>query len=162
MHWMGPPTSRAVSEKPRASPAPLPGVTRLGLTLLGVVLAACGGAQHARAPDCSSPASLLGPERAYLVVFRPAAKWPADAALPKPPLEEHSRYLLSLYRAGTLKVAGRFGDRTGGAMLIEARDDAEALALVEADPAVQHDVYDFDMRPWLLADWAERDLTWPK
>jgi uncharacterized protein YciI len=136
----------------------------LGVTLLGVMLlmSACGGSQHARAPDCSSPASLLGPERAYLVVFRPAARWAVDAQLPKQPLEEHSRYLLSLYRAGTLKVAGRFGDRPGGAMLIGAPDDATALALVEADPAVLNDVYDFDLRPWKLADWAERDLTWPK
>jgi hypothetical protein len=47
-------------------------------------------------------------------------------------------------------------------MFFTAPDDAAALSLVLADPAVVHDVFDFDLRPWLLADWAERDQSWPK
>lgn len=79
-----------------------------------------------------------------------------------PEQREHSRYLLSLYRAGTLKFAGRFGDGSGGAMFFVARDDAAALELVQADPAVATEAFDFVLRPWLLADWKERDQTWPK
>ena len=79
-----------------------------------------------------------------------------------PEQREHSEYLLSLYRAGTLKLAGRFGDGSGGAMFFVAPDDQAALALVRADPAVVSEAFEFVLRPWLLADWKERDQTWPK
>jgi uncharacterized protein YciI len=131
------------------------------LAAAGLVMA-CGGAQHAEARASASPATLLGGQRGYLVVFRRAARWAEDAPLPEAPREGHSRYLLSLYRAGALKFAGRFGDGSGGAMFFTAQDDAAALSLVLADPAVASDVFDFDLRPWLLADWAERDHSWPK
>jgi uncharacterized protein len=124
---------------------------------------ACGGAGQARPAqplDCGSPASLLGEARAYLVVFRPAAQWSKDN--PMPEQREHSQYLLSLYRAGTLKFAGRFADASGGAMFFVAPDDAAALAIVQADPAVVNAAFDFVLRPWKLADWKERAQTWPK
>jgi uncharacterized protein YciI len=133
----------------------------LGRLALAALVMACGSAQHPENQRVT-PASLLQQQPGYLVVYRPAERWQPDQTLPKEPLDEHARYLLSLYRAGTLKIAGRFGNGKGGAMLITAPDEATALALVNADPAVVSDVYDFDMRPWLLADWAERDLTWPK
>jgi uncharacterized protein YciI len=126
------------------------------------LLTACAGARPAEAPRSGSPAALLGGQRGYLVVFRRAARWSEDEPLPEPPRQGHSRYLLSLYRAGSLKFAGRFGDGSGGAMFFTAQDDAAALSLVLADPAVVSDVFDFDLRPWLLADWAERDQSWPK
>jgi uncharacterized protein YciI len=123
---------------------------------------ACGGSQQAAAPGRTSPAALLGGKRAYLVVFRPADQWPSGATLPEQPVREHSRYLLSLYRAGTLQFAGRFGDGSGGAMFFTADDDAAALRLIQADPAVASDVFDFTLRPWMLADWEERARTWPE
>ncbi len=132
----------------------------LAVLALAALPLACGGSAEGRA--WGSPAALLGSQRAYLVVYRPAARWAPGAELPQGPLQEHSRYLLSLYRAGALRAAGRFGDRKGGAMFIVTSDDQTALALVEADPAVVADVYDFELRPWLLAEWAERDRTWPK
>jgi uncharacterized protein YciI len=129
---------------------------------LAALLMACGGTRHAETRADAPPLALLAGERAYLVLYRPAARWPKGAPLPEQPVREHSRYLLSLYRVGTLKFAGRFADGSGGAMFFAARDDAAALRLIMADPAVVAQVFEFDLRPWQLADWQERDKTWPK
>jgi uncharacterized protein YciI len=126
------------------------------------LMLACGGAPQAETRAYGSPVSLLGSQHAYLVVFHPASKWPKGEPLPEQPVRDHSRYLLSLYRAGTLKFAGRFADGSGGAMFFAAQDDAAALSLIRADPAVTAGVFEFDLRPWLLADWKQRDETLPK
>ena len=51
-------------------------------------------------------------------------------------MREHSQYLLSLYRAGELKLAVSLAMATAVPMFFAAADDAAALALVQADPAV--------------------------
>jgi uncharacterized protein YciI len=144
--------------------ASVPRERRLGLGWVGLTLlaSACAGAPQPEVRAGSSPAALLGQNRGYLVVFRPAARWAPGQPLPEEPRQQHSQYLLSLYRAGALKFAGRFGDGSGGAMFFAAPNDAAALALVQADPAVVNDVFDFELRPWMLADWEERAATWPK
>ena len=44
--------------------------------------------------------------------------------------------MLDLYKRGVMRLAGRFADGSGGAMLFGADDDASAQAIVAADPAV--------------------------
>jgi uncharacterized protein YciI len=73
-----------------------------------------------------------------------------------PELREHFRYLLGLYQAGALQLAGPFAGEVGGAAVLRARDDAAARALLEADPAVSAQVFDFELRRWSLVDWAAR------
>lgn len=132
------------------------------LVVLVATMTACGGARHADVPRGGTHAAYLGSAPGYLVLFRRAARFSPGEPLPEEPVREHSRYLLSLYRAGQLKLAGRFGDGNGGAMFFDAADDAAALALVKADPAVASGVFEFELRPWWPADWAERDVTWSR
>jgi uncharacterized protein YciI len=89
----------------------------------------------------------------YLVVYRPGSAWLAGKPLAEQPLREHGRYMVELYGKGTLKLAGPFLDDSGGAMVIEADGEAEAKALVAADPAVKGAIMAADVRPWRLVDW---------
>jgi uncharacterized protein YciI len=94
-------------------------------------------------------------EPSYLVVYRPGPRWPGGDSMP-PELRDHFRYLLGLYQAGALQLAGPFAGETGGAAVLRARDDAATRALLQADPAVIAQVFDFELRRWSLVDWAAR------
>ncbi|MGH8239641.1 MAG: YciI family protein [Steroidobacteraceae bacterium] len=108
-------------------------------------------AQH----DAPDPAKLVG-KRIYLVVYRPGAGWIQGKPMQEqPPLQEHGRYMLQLYRRGVLQFAGRFGDNIGGAMAFLAKDDAEADAIVAADPAVTSGMFTHELRAWELQPWAD-------
>lgn len=89
----------------------------------------------------------------YLVVYRPGPAFISGKPLAEQPLKEHGRYMLSLYKQGTLKFAGGFSDNAGGAAAFEAASDEEARAVVAADPAVASQVFLADLHPWRLVDW---------
>ena len=105
--------------------------------------AALAGAAQAAQPDKPS----------YLCVYRPGAKWLPGKALSEQPLREHGRYMLDLYRRGIMRLAGRFADDSGGAMLFGADDDASARAIVAADPAVVAQTFTYELRQWAFVDW---------
>jgi uncharacterized protein len=90
----------------------------------------------------------------YLVIFRRGPSWVPGKSVAEQPLKEHGRYLLSLHRKGALKFAGPFADDSGGAMVLETLDDAQAEAIVSADPAVVGRVLTFELHRWTLVPWA--------
>ena len=91
----------------------------------------------------------------YLVVYRPGEKWLVGQPLEAQPLQGHGRYMLSLFREGTLRHAGRFEDGSGGAAVFTAADDAAATAVVEKDPVVASKVFAYELRRWVWVDWAK-------
>jgi uncharacterized protein YciI len=109
---------------------------------LGAALAGSSAAQAAQ-PDKPS----------YLCIYRPGAKWLSGKPLSEQPLREHGRYMLDLYRRGIMRLAGRFADGSGGAMLFGADDDASAQAIVAADPAVVAQTFTYELRQWAFVDW---------
>jgi uncharacterized protein YciI len=114
-----------------------------GLAGLGAALA--GGTAVAAEPKPTQPS--------YLCVYRPGARWLPDKPLSEQPLREHGRYMLDLYKRGVMRLAGRFADNSGGAMLFGASDDAAARAIVEADPAVVAQTFTYELRQWAFVDW---------
>lgn len=116
---------------------------QLGLVGLGVAFATSG----AVAQETSEQPS-------YLVVYRPGPRWLPGKPLEEQPLREHGRYMLELYKRGVMRLAGRFADGSGGAMLIGADDDASARAIVAADPAVVAETFTYELRQWAFVDWA--------
>lgn len=124
----------------------------MGLSMAGMQLAARGAdatgmeARHRALPTVDS---------VYLVVYRPGENWLAGQPLEAQPLREHGRYMLSLYREGTLRFAGRFEDGSGGAAVFKAPDDAAASLVVEKDPAVVSRVFTYDLRRWVWVDWGK-------
>ena len=90
----------------------------------------------------------------YLCVYRPGPHWLPGKPLSEQPLREHGRYMLDLYKRGVMRMAGRFADGSGGAMLFGADDDASAQAIVAADPAVVAQTFRSELRQWAFVDWA--------
>ena len=116
---------------------------QLGLVGLGVALTSNGAvAQEANK------------QPSYLVVYRPGPRWLPGKPLEEQPLREHGRYMLDLYKRGVMRLAGRFADGSGGAMLIGADDHASAQAIVAADPAVVAETFTYELRQWAFVDWA--------
>jgi len=89
----------------------------------------------------------------YLCIYRPGPRWLPGKALSEQPLREHGRYMLDLYKRGVMRLAGRFADGSGGAMLFGANDDASAQAIVAADPAVVAETFTYELRQWAFVDW---------
>jgi uncharacterized protein YciI len=90
----------------------------------------------------------------YLCVYRPGPHWLPGKPLAEQPLREHGRYMLDLYKRGVMRLAGRFADGSGGAMLFGADHDASAQAIVAADPAVVAGTFMYELREWAFVDWA--------
>ena len=94
-------------------------------------------------------------EATYLVLYRPGPAWLTGKSVMEQPLEEHGKYMLSLYIKGSMKLAGPLTDNAGGAVLLEVSDEAEAKAIVANDPAVKSGVFVFEMHPWKMQQWDE-------
>ena len=63
--------------------------------------------------------------------------------------DDHVAHLKALHADGALVAAGPYEDGTGGAILLDAEDVAEAEKLVAADPYTQLEVTkDRYLRPW--------------
>jgi uncharacterized protein YciI len=90
----------------------------------------------------------------YLCIYRPGPRWLPGKPLAEQPLREHGHYMLDLYQRGVMRMAGRFADGSGGAMLFGADDDASAQAIVAADPAVVAETFTYELRQWAFVDWA--------
>jgi uncharacterized protein len=119
---------------------------------MSLACAALGVATGTSAQD--QPAA----KRIYLVIYRPGPGWIQGKSMQEqPPLREHGRYMLELYRKGVLQYGGRFSDNIGGAMAFVANDDAEAAAIINADPAVTSQMFAFELRGWEQNPWAEID-----
>jgi uncharacterized protein YciI len=126
--------------------------------LAAALAASCQSPERGAAPSGSQP--VTPSEHAYLVVYRAGPKWPAGDPLPEP-LRQHFRYLSSLHRRGALKFAGPFADERGGAAVLTADDDGSARALLQADPAVQAQVFAFELHRWRWVDWEGQTSARP-
>ena len=116
---------------------------QMGLAGLGAALASGSVAAQ---PATTQPS--------YLCVYRPGPRWLPGKPLSEQPLREHGRYMLDLYKRGVMRLAGRFADDSGGAMLFGADDEASARAIVAADPAVVAETFTYELRQWAFVDWA--------
>jgi len=99
-------------------------------------------------------AQVASTQPSYLCVYRPGPHWLPGKPLSEQPLREHGRYMLDLYKRGVMRLAGRFANGSGGAMLFGADDDASAQAIVAADPAVIAGTFTYELRQWAFVDWA--------
>jgi len=119
--------------------------------------AASAGFAIGGAVTAAATAVAAGPpavDSVYLVIYRPGERWRDDRPQAQQ-LRDHGRYMLSLHRQGILRFAGGFGDGKGGAAVFAATDDAAAVAVVAADPAVKEQVFVYELRRWTWVDWAQ-------
>lgn len=111
------------------------------------VLALCNVALPAQAED-----AVPSTKKTYLVVYKRGPAWVGNT-LAEQSLQAHGKYMLDLYEQGAMKFAGPFLDDAGGAVVLEAKDEAEAKALVAKDPAVKQGTFVSEIHPWLMQPW---------
>lgn len=118
------------------------------LALMLISVSAVGLGQQERGTKSGLPA-----KSTFVVIYKPGPTWLPGKPLKEQPLQEHGRYILSLYAKGMLKFGGPFSDDAGGAAVFEAADESEAKAIVTRDPAVVSQVFVYELHPWKLVDW---------
>jgi uncharacterized protein YciI len=92
------------------------------------------------------------PSKQYVVLQKRGPKWVAGKPAGEQALRNHGRYLQEQMTKGTLQLAGPFLDDSGGLILYNARDEAEARAIAERDPGVVDGILAVEsIRPFHLA-----------
>lgn len=91
----------------------------------------------------------------FLVIYKPGPSWLQGKPMDGQPLKEHGRYMLSMYAKGSMKMAGPFGDNSGGAWVLEAANESEAKEIVAEDPAVKTGVFQYELHAWPLVAWEK-------
>ena len=76
------------------------------------------------------------PSKQYVVLVKRGPKWVTGKPAGEQALGNHGRYLQAQMTKGTLRLAGRFLDDSGGLILYNGRDEAEVRAIAEHDPGV--------------------------
>jgi uncharacterized protein YciI len=125
--------------------------TTLATTAISALVAPAFGANEGGASASGS-----GSRPKYLVVYRRGAAWEKDKPMREQrSMREHFAYYVALHRKGLLISAGGFTDDSGGAAVFEAANDAEAAAILAADPAVTSGVFRYELQQWKLNPWEE-------
>lgn len=99
--------------------------------------------------------SLTSTSTTYLVIYRPGPSWPDGLPVSQLPLREHGRFLLELYKNGSMTLAGPFTNDTGGAVVLKVASEAEAKGIVERDPAVTEGIFVYELHPWAPVQWQQ-------
>lgn len=91
----------------------------------------------------------------FLLIYRPGPAWPQGKKVSELPLKEHGNYMLSLYKKGSMKLAGPLTDNAGGAVVLEVSGESEAKAIAADDPAVRTGIFVYEMHPWAPVSWEK-------
>ena len=89
----------------------------------------------------------------FLAILKPGPGWIEGKPVTEQSLQAHGKYLLSIYKAGSLRFAGPFGDNAGGALVLEVADEGEAQSIITQDPAIVDQIFVYEMHPWNLVPW---------
>jgi uncharacterized protein YciI len=105
------------------------------------------GAREKPATEAKVP---VAKGRLYAAVLGPGPKWKKGQPFKGPGLDQHRAYWKKLHDEGRVASAGPLGDDTG-LILLRAKNQSEASALVAADPAVKAQILRGVARPYSSA-----------
>ncbi len=88
--------------------------------------------------------------RLYAAVLGPGPKWKKGQPFKGPGLDQHRTYWKKLHDEGRVASAGPLGEDTG-LILLRAKNQSEANALIAADPAVKAQILRGIARPYSAA-----------
>ncbi|WP_433750416.1 YciI family protein [Falsibacillus pallidus] len=85
----------------------------------------------------------------FLIYLTRGPKWKEEVSLHNQPfMPEHAVYVQKKFDEGKILLAGPFGDQTGGAIIIDAESEKEALKFALSDPAVINGSFTYQLKPW--------------
>ena len=92
------------------------------------------------------------PNNQYLVLLKRGPKWLPNKGAAEQPLLNHGHYLNDQMSRGVLQLAGPFLDDSGGLVLYNTRNEAEARSIAEHDPGVIDQILAIEsIRPFRIA-----------
>jgi uncharacterized protein YciI len=92
-------------------------------------------------------------KQTFLVIYKPGPAWLEGKPLSEQPIQQHGKYMLSLYQTDIMRFAGPFGNNAGGAALINASGEEEAKTIINQDPSVIEGVFIYELFAWTLIPW---------
>lgn len=125
-----------------------PFVLALGATVL-VLLAAAPVLAASDKPQAEAKVP-VAKGRLFAAVLGPGPKWKKGQPFKGPGLDQHRAYWKKLHDEGRVASAGPLGEDTG-LILLRARNQSEANALIAADPAVKAQILRGIARPYNAA-----------
>lgn len=128
---------------------PRPITRALALALILTLLPAPAVLAAKDKPASVKPAP-VAKGRLYAVVLGPGPAWKKGQPFKGPGLEAHRAYWKKLFDEGRVASAGPLGGETG-LVLLRARSQAEADALIAGDPAVRLRILRGVARPYTSA-----------
>ena len=137
------------------SPKDLTNDSKIRMVALFLMLSLVATYSSARSRTQTADPQETATKTLYLVLYRPGPAWLSGKSVMEQPLQEHGKYMQSLYIKGSMKLAGPLTDNAGGAVLLEVSNEAEAKAIVANDPAVKSGVFVYEMHPWKLQPWEK-------
>lgn len=84
----------------------------------------------------------------YVIHYRSGPTWRAGRPLSEQGLERHGAYMRELAARGDLLVAGPLTTVEGGLVVLQVADMESAIALMQADPAVQEGQFFGEVSVW--------------
>jgi uncharacterized protein len=120
------------------------------LVAAGLVMLAAPAPLDAREKPAAEAKFPVAKGRLFAAVLGPGPKWKKGQPFKGPGLEQHRAYWKKLHEEGRVASAGPIGDDTG-LILLRARNQAEASALIAADPAVKAQILRGVARPYSSA-----------
>lgn len=129
-----------------------------GLVLVAVAAPTSGLAQAA--PEQAQAATPAAEKKVlFALVYRPGPRWrPGKPFREQIAILEHFAYVKSLFARGQVFSAGGMG-ADHGLVLLHARDQAEADAILAADPMVQAGSFAGEVRRYTPAFLSNGPLT---
>lgn len=120
-------------------------MTRRRAMALGVLVGVESGASASARPTTSEAAGAM---QIFLFIYRPGPSWRAGVPLREQGLAPHAAYMQQLQDRGRLFAGGGFASDDGGMAVVLAADQAEAEAMLAADPAMVSGIFLADLKHW--------------
>ena len=116
--------------------------------LIACAATGAGFAHQSNVASSGDPASAKQTRQLFALVFRPGPKWqPGKPFIEQVAFKEHYFYWKALFAEGMIFSAGALGT-DHGLVLLYARDQADADAILAADPTVQAGGFVGEVRPY--------------
>lgn len=110
------------------------------LALCIALTPACATAQTAQAPAA---------QQLFLFQYSPGPAWRAGMPMREQGLGPHGAYMRQLQTEGRLFAGGGYTSDDGGMAIVAAADEAEARAILAADPAITSGIFVAEFRHWV-------------
>ena len=97
-------------------------------------------------------------DRLFAILWRPGVSWTPDRPVTEQDLGRHRAYFADLSASGIVAAAGPFLDEEGGGLaLLKVKDMAEAIQVMQGDPAIEDQVFEGQVRPFYVVFPARDD-----